>query len=311
MDRLAAISVDLDEIDCYCAIHGLPTPPDPDALHAIYDRAVPRFLELFDDLGIAATFFVIGRNLERPENRDSIRALHDAGHEIANHSYSHFYDLSRRDGETMREEVARGIDAIADTTGESPRGFRAPGYTMSEGLFEALTSLDVSYDSSVFPCPAYYAAKTAAVATIAVRGRRSRSVVDDPRVLSAPADPYRVGTPYWKPGHGLMELPIGVTRDFSGRLPYIGTSVVLAGELGAAALTKLAVGRPLVNLELHGIDLADAAEDGLEFLVPHQPDLRRRRRDKAASLRAAVAELRFHNYDFVTLAEAADAFSAA
>ncbi|MCA9583468.1 MAG: polysaccharide deacetylase, partial [Myxococcales bacterium] len=134
--------------------------------------------------------------------------------------------------------------------------------------------------------------------------------LDDPRVLRAPADPYRVGTPYWERGGGLPELPIGVTRDGTGRLPFIGTSVVLAGSFGAAALAKLMVGRPFVNLELHGIDLADAEMDGLQFLAKHQPDLRRSLAQKTEALRATVQELRFQGYRFVTLAEAAEAFCA-
>jgi hypothetical protein len=139
--------------------------------------------------------------------------------------------------------------------------------------------------------------------------RRSRSIVDDPRVLTAPADPYRVGRPYWRRGGGVLELPIGVTR--LARLPYIGTSVVLAGALGARLLTRAMVGRPLVSLELHGIDLADAEADGLGFLAPHQPDLRRPLYAKEGALRAAIAALREAGYRFVTLREAARAHGAA
>ena len=43
--RVAAISVDLDEVPCYAAIHGIEVPEG--ARHAIYRRALPRFAELF------------------------------------------------------------------------------------------------------------------------------------------------------------------------------------------------------------------------------------------------------------------------
>ena len=127
--------------------------------------------------------------------------------------------------------------------------------------------------------------------------------MDDPRVLSAPADPYRRGRPYWKAGSGIVELPIGVTRMF--RLPYIGTTVALASSTGADLLTRQMLGRPLINLELHGIDLADADQDGLQELRPHQPDLRRDAEHKAENLRRAVRVLRDAGYEMVTLAEAA------
>ena len=301
--RLAALSVDLDEIGCYAAIHGLDVPEG--SAHAVYDRALPRLASLFDALGVPATFFAIGRDLERPENAAALAALAASGHEIGNHSYSHFYDLTRRGRDAIRDDVARGGEAIERAVGQAPRGFRAPGYTITDETLGVLEELGYAYDSSVFPCPAYFGAKTLAIAAIAARGRRSRSIVDDPRVLLAPADPYRRGAPYWTRGRGLVELPIGVTRDATGRMPFIGTSVVVSGAAGARVLTELAVGRPLVNLELHGIDLADAAEDGLGWLTPHQPDLRRSARSKRAALESAVATLKRHGYTFVTLAEAA------
>jgi peptidoglycan/xylan/chitin deacetylase (PgdA/CDA1 family) len=318
-ERLAALSVDLDEIRCYAAIHGLDAPWD-DSAHAIYERAIDRFERLFADEGIPATFFVVGDDLDRPENAARIARLHARGHEIGNHSRSHLYDLTRRGAATIRAEIAGGIDAITRATGHAPTGFRAPGYTITDEVFAALAELGVRYDSSVFPCPAYFAAKSAAIGAIALRGRASHSVIDDPRVLTAPANPYFPGRPYWRAQrHGAsargpielpIELPIGVTRGVTGRLPYIGTDVVLGGERVARGLTAAIVGRPLVNLELHGIDLADAAEDGLGWLRPHQIDLRRTAREKEAALRAAIGAMRDAGYRFVTLDEAAGRFAA-
>lgn len=302
MQKLAAVSVDLDEIDCYAAIHGLTPPPET---HAIYDRAVPRLAELFDSMGIRATFFAIGKDLARTENGKTLRALHQSGHEIANHSMNHYYDLTRRSAVEMRDEVREGIDSIERAVGERPVGFRAPGYTINDVLVSVLGECGVSYDSSVFPCPAYWFAKTSAIGAISIRGRKSHSIVDDPRVLSAPADPYRMGEPYWRGGSGLVELPIGVTRNVTGRLPFIGTSVALAGETGAKWLARAIAGRPLVSLELHGIDLADSREDGLDWLAPHQPDLRKTAQQKRAALVSALQTLRDDGYEFVTCANAA------
>lgn len=301
--RLCAVSVDLDEIACYAAIHGLP-PPSAAAARAIYERALPRLARVFEDEGIPATFFAVGADLDEP-NAARLAALRRAGHEIGNHSLSHRYDLTRLGREEIRAEIEGGAAAIERASGERPAGFRAPGYTITDEVFEVLAELGVRYDSSVFPCPAYFGAKAAAIGAIRARGRRSHSIVDDPRVLSAPADPYRVGRPYWRRGRGIAELPIGVSRG--PRLPYIGTNVVLSGTRGARLFTRAIVGRPLVNLELHGIDLADAEEDGLAFLAPHQLDLRRSAREKDAALRAALGELRGAGYCFVTLREAAEA----
>jgi peptidoglycan-N-acetylglucosamine deacetylase len=308
--RLCAVSVDLDEIGCYSAIHGLPELPG-EAAHAIYRRALPRLLELFEKLAIPATLFACGRDLTDATAVSYLQTAARSGHEIGNHSQDHLYDLTRRPRSEMREQVLQGIRSIERVTGQAPIGFRAPGYTITDELFDVLAELEVGYDTSVFPCPLYYAGKTAAIGHYRARGRPTHSVIDDPRVLMAPAEPYRTGRPYYRRGRGMLEFPIGVTRDWSGRLPYIGTYVALAGRTGARALTRLMSGRSLVNLELHGIDAADAESDGLQALqVPQQPDLQRSARFKLDSLESALITLRDAGYEFVTLRDAAKVFGA-
>lgn len=306
MTKLACISVDLDELDCYAAIHGLDPSLYPAGL--VYRVALERFAALFVELGIHATLFAIGRDLESEVNARTIRELHAAGHEIGNHSYHHAYDLTRKPRAEIQDDVARGVSIIERVIGERPQGFRAPGYTINDTVFDVLQSLGTRYDSSVFPCPVYYSAKAAAIGAIRLRGRVSHSVLDDPRVLTAPADPYRVGTPYYRRGDGLLELPIGVTPTM--RLPYIGTTVLAGGERGARLLSKQMSARRFVNLELHGIDLLDAS-DGLHALAKHQPDLHLATENKRRTLRAAVGTLRDSGFRFVTLSEVASAFNEA
>lgn len=308
--RLCAVSVDLDEVYCYSAIHGLGSLPG-DADHAVYQKALPRLAALFAELSLPATFFAVGKDLEHAAASSALRALRAQGHEIGNHTQDHLYDLTRRSRSEVREQVERGADSIERAVGVRPVGFRSPGYTVTDALFEVLRELNVSYDSSVFPCPSYYAAKLAAISSYRLLGRTSHSIVDHPRVLSAPADPYRVGKPYTTRGDALLELPIGVTRARTGRLPFIGTSVIMAGAHGARWLCQGMIGRPLINLELHGIDAADAQQDGLMALQAHQPDLRKSAEEKLATLRAVIQCVREAGYELVTLAQAAERFAAA
>ncbi|MBN8614480.1 MAG: polysaccharide deacetylase family protein [Deltaproteobacteria bacterium] len=311
--KLAAVSVDLDEIPCYAAIHGLDVPAGSE--HAIYERAVPRLTSMFDDHAIPATFFAIGADLAHDVAARAVRDLSARGHEIASHSQRHLYDLTRQDRATIRREVEESLDTIERVVGVRPVGFRAPGYTITNDVLAVLRELGLVYDSSVFPCPAYYLPKATVIGALSVKaalglGKASRSIVDDPRVLSAPASPYfpadRDGA-YWSrgPREGLVEIPIGVTRG--ARLPFIGTSVALAGEAGARWLARQMVGREVVVLELHGIDLADAREDDLAWLAPHQPDLARTAEQKRRAIGAAIETLRAHGYRFVTTEEAARA----
>lgn len=298
--RLAAVSIDLDEIHHYYAIHGLPVAER--AAHVVYDRAVPRAADWAQGLGVPLTFFVVGRDLERAENAETVRTLFGHGHELANHSYSHHYDLTRRDAAEMAREVAGGVDALVRATGARPSGFRAPGYLVNDELVRVLGSLGVGYDSSVFPSPAYYAAKAAKLLTLKLRGRTSHSMRGSSSVLRAPTRPYRLGAPYWKKGGGLPELPIQVTPGT--RLPYIGTSLVLAGPDGARLMTRTLMFEPFVNLELHGFDFL-GHDDELAELLPHQPDARLTRQAKLAALSAAVELLRKMGFRFVRLDEAA------
>lgn len=305
MTKLCAVSVDLDEIPFYHQIHGLPAPQGAGET-AVYDLALSRFDDFARAHELPLTLFAIGENLSRAQAAERLREMAGRGHEIGNHSYGHRYDLTRLSRAAMLSEVEQGAAAIFRATGERPSGFRAPGYTITDELFSVLDEVGVAYDSSVFPCPAYWGAKTLAIGLIAARGRASHSVVDTPSVLRAPTRPYRVGRPYWKRGRGLVELPIQVTRG--ARLPFIGTSVTLAGPTGARLLAKMCVGEPLVNLELHGIDVLDA-DDGLEALRPHQPDVRVAHARKLEALSAVVRVLRDAGYAFVRLDEAAKQFA--
>lgn len=298
--RLASISVDLDEIPNYFHIHGL-SEPDGKVRSLVYRVAIERLIEFASSEKIPLTLFAIGSDLGSTENQAALKKAHSLGHEIANHSQDHLYDLSRREPSEINHQIQGGANAIRNAVGELPVGFRAPGYTISEPVFRALEELGYTYDSSVFPCPSYFAAKTAAICAISLKGRTSHSIVDTPLVLTAPTVPYRVGSPYYRRGEGMLEIPIQVTRGL--RLPFIGTSVVMAKER-AAWLAKMCVGDPLVNLELHGIDVLDAA-DGLEALEPYQFDVKIPKRSKLDSLVSVVAALKQAGYRFVTMKEAA------
>ena len=301
--RLCAVSVDLDEIPNYFQIHGLGSSGEARGASAVYDVAVDRLTQMASDARLPLTLFAVGADLARPEAAAKLRAARDAGHEIANHSLDHRYDLVKLTRAEIVEQIEAGARAIETAVGTRPIGFRAPGYTITDEVFSVLRELEVRYDSSVFPCPSYWGAKTLAISWIAARGRRSRSVVDTPAVLTAPTRPYRVGTPYWRRGDGLLEIPIQVTRGL--RLPFFGTPITLWGASFARALARMCVGEPLINLELHGIDVLDA-DDGLEALRPHQPDVRVAKERKLEALHAVFELLRREGYAFTTLAEAAE-----
>ena len=299
--RLCAVSVDLDEIPSYHAIHGLPAPVGP-SRDAVYDVALARLESWANALGLPLTLFAIGADMARGENAARLRSLAAKGHEIGNHTLDHRYDLVRLDAVEMRRQVGVGAEVLAGATGTRPKGFRAPGYTVTDDLLSIVKDTGHEYDASVFPCPAYWLAKASAISAIALRGRKSRSIVDHPRVLLAPVVPYRMGNPYTHRGDGLVEIPVQVTPG--ARLPFIGTSLTMAPDAVGAALTRAAVTSDTVNLELHGMDVLDV-DDGLGALAGHQPDVRVSVLDKLRRLGAAIGALREHGFSFVSMREIA------
>jgi len=310
---LVSVSVDLDAIECYHRIHALGEAPAGETHFAILRRALPRLGELFAKHGITATLFVVGKDLEEDAlGAGIVAALAKAGHEIASHSYSHPYDLVQLGRAGIAAELDRAHAAIAQVTGGPPVGFRAPGYEISAELIELLCERGYRYDSSTFPAIPYYLAKAAVMAAIRVTGRKSGSILGSAKVLGAPCVPYHpaAGAPYRRGTLPIVELPVTVTPHL--RLHVIGTTLVVAPEWLRRQLAAAALGTRHFNLELHGIDLSDAASDGFSpALVRRQPDLRVSLERKLAALDRTLGEARAAGAKFVTLAEAALHFAGA
>jgi peptidoglycan-N-acetylglucosamine deacetylase len=313
--RLACVSVDLDPLACYYRIHALgPLPEGSSSVGGLADvvmrRSVPRFLDIFARHGVRATFFVVGSDVDggslgAQAARGLVREMIAAGHEVANHSFSHPYDLARLPARAVAEEIRRADGAIAAAAGAAVVGFRAPGYDLSATMLDVVAGLGYLYDSSLFPAPGYYAAKAVVMAGLRLVGRKSGAVMTDPRALIAPTDPYRPSaTQPWRRGQStVVELPIAVTPFL--RLPAIGTNLLLFPTALRAAWLASMRARPLFNLELHGIDLCDAEADGLpRDLVARQPDLRASLAAKARAFEATLDRLA-PEYDFIPLREAA------
>lgn len=262
------MSVDIDGLHHYHRIHGLPE-PEPGG-PTVYETGVRRFLELFDRHGVRGTFFVVGEDLEDPRARRVLEDAVAAGHELASHTHTHPYGLIRLGDDEIELELERAERALAPLLGgERPAGFRAPGYNTSPALLAALARRGYEYDSSYFPSPPYILAKAAVIGGYRLLGRRSQSIVGDPRVMWSPRAPFRHGR---GGAEGLLELPITVTPGI--RFPIIGTSLILMGRKGWSVARRLIGGVPFVNVEFHAIDLTDHVADRIDDALLTQPDQR-------------------------------------
>lgn len=72
---------------------------------------------------VKTTFFVVGGWVDNfPE---SVKALHDAGHEVMSHSNTHPH-MTQISKEKMKEEFNTSAQKIESVTGVKPALFRAP-----------------------------------------------------------------------------------------------------------------------------------------------------------------------------------------
>ena len=82
-----------------------------------------KIIDILAEYDVKATFFVVGEWVDKyPE---SVKALHDAGHEIMNHSDTHPY-MTKLSPEDMLKQVNACSDKIEKVTGVRPHLFRPP-----------------------------------------------------------------------------------------------------------------------------------------------------------------------------------------
>ena len=110
-------------------------------------HGLPRILELLDEFGIRATFFVPGKTAETyPE---AIREIAGQGHEIACHGYE-YENFSLFSYDEQERRIQKAVNAIEAACGKKPEGFRAPiGDLMLETLNIARKK-GMKYSSDLF-----------------------------------------------------------------------------------------------------------------------------------------------------------------
>lgn len=193
------------------------------------EKNTRELLALFKQHRAHATFFVLGRVAELYPGL--IREIDAAGHELANHGWTH-RRLWLLTPEQFRAELARTDAALGTALGRSfrSRGYRAPYFTVSpktQWAYDVMSDYGLEYDSSVFPIYNYLGGAP-----------------------TLPRFPYRVGR--------ILEVPISTLRGPGLNLPFSGGFYlrVLPGGLlrrGVRALNR--AGQPaLVFLHPRELD---------------------------------------------------------
>jgi peptidoglycan-N-acetylglucosamine deacetylase len=157
----------------------------------------PRILALLARHGVPASFFMPAVSaMLHPEEA---RAVVQAGHEIAIHSWIHELN-SKLDHESERDLASRARDTLETITGQRPVGMRTASWDFSPWTLKIIREMGLLYDSSLM-------------------------ADDEPYELLDEGEP-----------SGIIELPVEWIRDdavyfnmdrFSGLRPYTPPEAVL------------------------------------------------------------------------------------
>ncbi len=148
---LNALTIDVEDYYHVTAFESVVRREDWDRYES---RVVPnthRLLDLLGEHGTKATFFVLGWVAER--ELGLVRTIHERGHEVASHGYSH-QRIHQQSPDKFRSETRRSKAILEDIIGKPVIGYRAASYSIT---IQSLWALDILkeegflYDSSIFP----------------------------------------------------------------------------------------------------------------------------------------------------------------
>jgi peptidoglycan/xylan/chitin deacetylase (PgdA/CDA1 family) len=112
---------------------------------------IKRIMDILDEKGIKAMFFIAGKFAE--ENENVIKEIYLKGHEIGCHGYSHGLDVAENfvdlNIEEQKRRIERSSKILKDITGQEVNIFRAPYAKANHRTIRVLESLGYKCDSSV------------------------------------------------------------------------------------------------------------------------------------------------------------------
>ncbi|MBR9676117.1 polysaccharide deacetylase family protein [Candidatus Woesearchaeota archaeon] len=111
------------------------------------EEATKKILEVLDEEGVKATFFVMGSFAEK--NPETLLSMLRGGHEIACHTQNHALLLFLKK-EEVREEIVNCKVIVEEIIGEEIIGFRAPWRLTNKEVFEVLDEENFYYDASFY-----------------------------------------------------------------------------------------------------------------------------------------------------------------
>lgn len=255
------LQVDVDGLWAVRACYGRPE-DDSYQSDPCWAEGLPRLRDTFGAIGVPASFFLVGRDLEHPEKAAMATLLHRQGYELGNHSFSHRLGMTLQPYGLILEELQK-TDRLIRSTGADPVGFRAPGYDVDARVLRVVRRLRYLYDASILPTylgPAFRVVD----AYLARRWDPKKRQFGRFAYGRAPRRPYFPRRhAIRKPGRSfaetnLLEIPVGITPRW--HLPLTATSLFGKSRRDLRALfSGIANRRRPTLLLLHAIDGVDCS----------------------------------------------------
>jgi peptidoglycan/xylan/chitin deacetylase (PgdA/CDA1 family) len=267
MKPIASLSLDLDNKWSYMKTHG---DAGWESLPSYLDACVPRVLRFLRERNLNITFFIVGQDAALEKNAEAIGQIAGENHEIGNHSFRHEPWLHLYTKQELIDEFQKTEEALEKVTGQMPKGFRGPGYSLSPTVLEVLSERDYEYDCSTLPtyiaplARAYYFFKSPEMSD---EEREKRK-----KLFGKFADGFQSLKPYkWKIGEkSLVEIPVTTLPVFktpihASYVIYLSTfSKSLARTYWKTAIDMCRLTRTELSLLLHPLDFL-SGEDAPEL----------------------------------------------
>ncbi|HLY48840.1 MAG TPA: polysaccharide deacetylase family protein [Solirubrobacteraceae bacterium] len=200
-------------------------------------RQTDRLLSLLAELGVRATFFILG--MAARAHPELVRQIIEGGHEIACHGDAHV-PVSSQTRQQFAADLSRARETIHELAGRQPIGYRAPAFSITRAspwAFDVLAEQGFGYDASEH---------------------------DTPRVRD-PLTPNGLGPRPLQMEQGrLWEFPVAVWRTKGLRVPVGGASY-WSGLPTPLILKGLRAAGPMAGLYLHPYELDP------QLLLPRLP----------------------------------------
>ena len=189
------ISVDFE--DWHQLVHRRVGVQDWDRPGPALERQTGALLDLFDELGVRATFFVLG--MAARAHPELVEQLVARGHEIGCHGDRHQL-VHTQTAKEFAADLRAACQTIESLSGRRPVGYRAPAFSISRDCgwaYDVLAEEGFAYDSSQHDSPR-------------IRGR----------LVPSQPEPHRLELR----GGALWEFPVAVWESGGRRIPVGGAS---------------------------------------------------------------------------------------